>query len=1053
MLRFAVVCSALLFCAFQIASAQDDLPRPQPPEGFHVQLFAKEPDIRNPASMAFDARGRLFVGQGPQFRHPRPDTPGDSVKILIDNDDDGRTDEVKTFAEGFNCIQSLAWKGRDLWVANAPDLTVVRDLDGDDVADEYVLIYTDLGNLEHGLHGLNWAPDGKLYMSKGNSKGHTKGERVAPLPFRELWGVKSPPDAPDFPPPQTFQRGEYKKSYHDPADDWGREGGVLRCDEGGKNLEIVCRGFRNPWDITFDDGFNWLGTDNDQTGGDKIFAPFPGAHFGWGHAWSSNWKGENHPPTVPPSGPLFEGSGTGVVYCASPRYPAKYRGVFFINDWLRHTTYLYRPEWQGALRLPAGGEPAQFITAGKAMYNPTDIEIGPDDAIWVLGWGSGYGARFNDGKQENQGRIWRIWPDDAPPLNRDAWLTKKRDKPHREWTPDELVDDLSSAVPAWRVAAQDELVRRGKKVAPLLVKLLGADDISTKRETWLAWTLGRIELFDPAIDKFFAARAAAADGRSINLQIQAMRVLAHRIRESDGVDNPRRLPGVVVNALADDEPRLRFEAVLAMRQARQKQHVNDLAMAAVAETDPVTFYAIWNTLALLADDDVLAGWLAHDNGRGRRAALLALAERRTLTAARAMPLRLDADQETSAAAALWLNENGRSAPPPIAISPDGGEFAEAVEVQIRTSEKDVEVRYTLDGETPTVESPRYESPLSFSQTTHVRSAMFRDGKRLGPIVAARFRRLTAADLAGRLLAGVKARTGSLYSIVNEGLQPGAAAYTDRQYVLKDIPESLIGATYLRTANGDADTGGPALLTMQAGEALTLYVAHDIRAAAPPAWMRVGQEDGFHDANMELTTSDARHRLYRRDYSAGTIELGGNRDDGKSGSVSHYVVIATPAPIVLRDAALAVDDVLPRVESGDAARGRGLFFSARAGCVRCHRLEERGNEFAPNLADIGKRAKPRHIVESVLAPNAVITEGFISQTIITNAGQVYSGIVLEETDRTLKLAQTDGTPRTLDKSTIDERRTSQQSAMPDTFARYLTPQEVADLTAFLLDEKQ
>ena len=52
------------------------------------------------------------------------------------------------------------------------DLTVVRDTDGDEVADEYVRLYTDLGNLEHGLHGLNWAPD-KLYMSKGNSKGLT----------------------------------------------------------------------------------------------------------------------------------------------------------------------------------------------------------------------------------------------------------------------------------------------------------------------------------------------------------------------------------------------------------------------------------------------------------------------------------------------------------------------------------------------------------------------------------------------------------------------------------------------------------------------------------------------------------------------------------------------------------------------------------------------------------------------------------------------------------------------------------------------------------------
>ena len=64
---------------------------------------------------------------------------------------------------------------------------------------------------------------------------------------------------------------------------------MLRCDYGGKSLEIVARGFRNPWDITFDSGFNWIGTDNDQTTGDRVFMPFLGAHFGWNHPWSSHW--------------------------------------------------------------------------------------------------------------------------------------------------------------------------------------------------------------------------------------------------------------------------------------------------------------------------------------------------------------------------------------------------------------------------------------------------------------------------------------------------------------------------------------------------------------------------------------------------------------------------------------------------------------------------------------------------------------------------------------------------------------------------------------------
>ena len=173
---------------------------PTLPAGFEISLFASEPLIRNPTCLAFDRLGRAFVGQGPQFRKPRKNTPGDTINILIDRDDDGIADDVKIFAQGFNSIHGLAWKGNDLYVANAPDFTVVRDTDGDDIADEYIKIYTDLGNLEHSLHGLNWAPDGKLYMSKGNSKGLTQTGRIAPKPFRDLWGVESPKGSPLLPP-------------------------------------------------------------------------------------------------------------------------------------------------------------------------------------------------------------------------------------------------------------------------------------------------------------------------------------------------------------------------------------------------------------------------------------------------------------------------------------------------------------------------------------------------------------------------------------------------------------------------------------------------------------------------------------------------------------------------------------------------------------------------------------------------------------------------------------------------------------------------------------
>jgi putative membrane-bound dehydrogenase-like protein len=382
-----------LCAAFEDRGA-NDAALPAAMNGFAVTVHARDPLVRNPCSVAFDRRGRMFVSMGPQYRNPTPATPPDSVVMVEDRDGDGVADAVRTFAEGFNCVQGLAWHGRDLWVANAPDLTVVRDLDGDDVADEYVKVFTDLGNIEHGIHGLNWAPDGRLYMSKGNSKGvvirkwkEDEPDRIAPRPFRELWGVPGPPDAPDFPEPKTFGRASYRRTYQDPRDDWGQMGGILRCDDLGRNLTIVARGLRNPYGLAASDTFDWLGTDQDQNEGDRLFMPFAGANFGWSHAWSTHWTGENHLPTVPISGPVYPGSGSGVIWADAPNWPDRFRGVWIINDWLQKSTHIYRPVWQGALVQPEGGQWETFVKGSDALYRPVDMAMGPDGALYVLGPG------------------------------------------------------------------------------------------------------------------------------------------------------------------------------------------------------------------------------------------------------------------------------------------------------------------------------------------------------------------------------------------------------------------------------------------------------------------------------------------------------------------------------------------------------------------------------------------------------------------------------------------------------------------------------------------
>ena len=635
----AAVCLLLAILPSTFAEMDDPLADlnalPTVPPGFEVKVFAREPLVRQPCSMAFDARGRLFIGMGPQYRNPKPDTPGDSVVMLEDTQGTGVADRVKVFATGLNTIQALAWHGRDLWIANSPDLTIVRDLDGDDVADEYVRVYTDLGNVEHALHGLNWAPDGKLYMSKGNSKGMNLPDRYAPKPFRDLWGLPSPPGAKDLPESQTFTAASYRHTFQDPKDDWGQMGGILRCDDLGKNLEIFSRGLRNPWDIAFDSGFDWLGSDNDQTGGDRIFMPFFGAHFGWGHAWSSHWTGEGHLPTVPISGPVFDGSGTGIVFYDAPQFPEKFRRVFFINDWLRKTMFAYRPRWDGALRQPEGGAWQPFVVGGKSLFRPTDLEVGPDGALWCLGWSTGYGAQFKDGKLVSEGRVFHIaWKDAPAPKAAD-----KRTRPLAQWSAAELIADFAGPLPVWRCDAQEEFVRRGAVAKADLLAALSGGQLGEAQETWTAWTLGRIAPDDTGIESFFAEKLTD-EKTGLNLRLQAARILAHRVRE---FGRAMTLPPIFEKLLDSPEPRLRFAAVQAIAQARQSSFVPALTALVAHETDRVTFFSAWQALRDLAGAGTLHSLLADQRGGVRRAALLALADLAGLTEADVLLMVNDAD--------------------------------------------------------------------------------------------------------------------------------------------------------------------------------------------------------------------------------------------------------------------------------------------------------------------------------------------------------------------------------------------------------------------------
>lgn len=124
-------------------------------------------------------------------------------------------------------------------------------------------------------------------------------------------------------------------------------------------------------------------------------------------------------------------------------------------------------------------------------------------------------------------------------------------------------------------------------------------------------------------------------------------------------------------------------------------------------------------------------------------------------------------------------------------------------------------------------------------------------------------------------------SGKNYKIVNNGLQNGATVYIDRSYTFADIPVYLENATYIKTANNDKSFSDNSFLSFDVDKDVTVYIAHDNRIATKPSWMLE-----FIDTQDELVTSDTTFSLFKSDFFAGNIILGGNEGSGKS----MYIVI-------------------------------------------------------------------------------------------------------------------------------------------------------------------
>lgn len=130
--------------------------------------------------------------------------------------------------------------------------------------------------------------------------------------------------------------------------------------------------------------------------------------------------------------------------------------------------------------------------------------------------------------------------------------------------------------------------------------------------------------------------------------------------------------------------------------------------------------------------------------------------------------------------------------------------------------------------------------------------------------------------------------------------------------------------------------------------------------------------------------------------------------------------------------------------GDADKGEAVFAKL---CLNCHAFRGQGFGVGPDLMSWGDKS-PQDFLLAILDPNSVIEPRFIQYHLELKDGRSFSGIIKGETAGSLTLAQAGGVREKILRSNLAEMKASGLSLMPEGLEEGNTPQDLADLIAYV-----
>ena len=126
------------------------------------------------------------------------------------------------------------------------------------------------------------------------------------------------------------------------------------------------------------------------------------------------------------------------------------------------------------------------------------------------------------------------------------------------------------------------------------------------------------------------------------------------------------------------------------------------------------------------------------------------------------------------------------------------------------------------------------------------------------------------------------------------------------------------------------------------------------------------------------------------------------------------------------------------------RGKELFAKT---CAACHQVRGIGKAVGPDLTGERNRAEETMLMD-VLSPNREITAGYATYLVKTRDGSTLAGLLVAEAPGNVTLRDLAGREQVIQRKNLVGMESLKSSLMPSGLEQSLTPDDLADLIAWL-----